>query len=116
MSEEPGNPFPELVEVTLGELQAAMAAGQLTARRLVEMYLERINALDQQGPALHAMLEINPEALTIADALDQERITNGPRGPLHGIPLLIKDNIATLDGMQTTAGSLALLGSRPPRD
>lgn len=116
MIEEPGNPFPELIEVTLDELQAAMAAGQLTARRLVEMYLERINALDQQGPALHAMLEINPEALTIADALDQERITKGPRGPLHGIPLLIKDNIATLDGMQTTAGSLALLGSRPPRD
>jgi len=116
MSEEPGNPFPELVEATLGELQAAMAAGQLTARRLVEMYLERINALDQRGPALHAMLEINPEALTIADALDQERATNGPRGPLHGIPLLIKDNIATVDSMQTTAGSLALLGSRPPRD
>ncbi len=116
MSEEPGIPFPELVEATLSELQEAMTRGQLTARRLVQMYLERIDMLDQRGPALHALLEINPEALTIADALDQERITNGPRGPLHGIPLLIKDNIATVDGMQTTAGSLALLGSRPPRD
>ncbi|MFL5627355.1 MAG: amidase [Ktedonobacteraceae bacterium] len=116
MSKEPGNPFPELIETTLSELQAAMMTGQLTARRLVEMYLERISALDQQGPTLRAVLEINPDALALADELDQERATNGPRSPLHGIPLLIKDNIATVDQMQTTAGSLALLGSRPPRD
>ncbi len=116
MSKEAGNPVPELIETTLSELQAAMTTGQLTARRLVEMYLERISALDQQGPALRAVLEINPDALALADELDQERSTEGPRGPLHGIPLLIKDNIATVDQMQTTAGSLALLGSRPPRD
>src|SRR5204863_4818942 len=96
--------------------QAAMTAGQLTARRLAEMYLERIHKIDQHGPTLQAVLEINPDALTIADELDQERQQKGPRGPLHGIPILIKDNIATADKMQSTAGSLALVGSRPPRD
>lgn len=109
-------PFADLEEKTISELQAAMEAGTLSARRLVEMYQQRIQALDQEGPALRSVLEINPDALTIAEMLDEERRTKGPRGPLHGIPILLKDNIATADRMQTTAGSLALLGSRPPRD
>src|SRR6266699_4567330 len=116
MSERFENPFAHLEEATIGELQAAMASGQLTARRLAEMYLERIQTLDKSGPTLNSILEVNPAALEIADALDQERQAGGPRGPLHGIPLLLKDNLATADRMQTTAGSLALLGSRPPRD
>jgi amidase len=116
MSEEPGGQFTQLEEATIVELQAAMNNGQLTAHQLVEMYLERIDALDQQGPELHSILEINPDTREIARALDQERSTKGPRGPLHGIPILLKDNIATADRMQTTAGSLALLGSRPPGD
>jgi len=105
-----------LEEATIVELQAAMTAGQLTARDLTQMYLERIQQIDQRGPKLNAIVEINPDALEIADALDHERKTKGPRGPLHGIPLLLKENIATADRMQTTAGSLALLGSRPARD
>src|SRR6266700_2871979 len=116
MSERFENPFEHLEEATIGELQAAMASGQLTARRLAEMYLERIQTLDKSGPTLNSILEVNPAALEIADALDRERQARGPRGPLHGIPLLLKDNLATADRMQTTAGSLALLGSRPPRD
>ncbi len=109
-------PFTELEERTISELRDAMEAGTLTSRRLVEMYLARIQALDQNGPALRSVLEINPDALAIADALDEEREVKGPRGPLHGIPILLKDNIATADRMETTAGSLALLGSRPARD
>lgn len=101
---------------TIAQLQAAMAGGTLTARRLVELYLERIAALDVNGPALHSVIETNPDALAIADQLDQERETGGPRGPLHGIPILLKDNIDTADRMHTTAGSLALLESRPARD
>ncbi len=116
MSHDLAGPFPELEEATIVELQAAMTTGKLTTRRLVEMYLERIRELDQGGPAINSVLEVNPEALEIAEALDRERQTKGPRGPLHGIPVLLKDNIATVDQMQTTAGSLALLGSRPPRD
>src|SRR5258708_2266222 len=108
-------PFIELEEKSINELQDAMAAGTLTSRQLVEMYQERIQALDQDGPALKSVLEINPDALAIADALDEERRTQGPRGLLHGIPILLKDNIATADSMQTTAGSLALLGARPAR-
>ncbi len=116
MTERFENPFAHLEEATIGELQEAMASGQLTARRLTEMYLERIQSLDKSGPTLNSILEVNPAALEIADALDQERQARGSRGPLHGIPLLLKDNMATADRMQTTAGSLALLGSRPPRD
>lgn len=116
MSEERENPHPQLEEVTLTELQTALTEGIFTARQLATMYIERIQALDRDGPGLKSVLEINPDALTIADALDQERATNGPRGPLHGIPILIKDSIATADQMQTTAGSMALVGSRPPRD
>lgn len=109
-------PFTQVEEKTIGELQEMMEAGALTSRRLVEMYQARIQAMDRDGPALRSVLEINPDALAIADALDEERRTKGPRGPLHGIPLLLKDNIATADRMETTAGSLALLGSRPARD
>jgi len=103
----------DLEEATVAQLQARMQAGTLTARTLTEAYLARIRELD---PQLHSVLEVNPEALAIADALDRERKEKGPRGPLHGLPILIKDNLATADKMQTTAGSLALLGVRPPRD
>jgi len=116
MSEEFHSPFSQLEETTIADLQAAMTSGQLTAQRLVEMYLDRIQALDKSGPTLNALLEINPDALEIARELDLERLNKGPRGPLHGIPLLLKDNIATMDKMETTAGSLALLGSRPRQD
>jgi len=106
----------DLEEATVAQLQQRMTSGQETARSLVDKYLTRIEALDRQGPALHAVIEINPEARSIADSLDAERKSKGPRGPLHGIPVLIKDNIATADGMMTTAGSLALEGARPPKD
>jgi amidase len=106
----------QLQEVTIAELQNAMAQGQLTSRQLTEMYIARIHEIDQNGPTLNAVIEINPDALEIATALDNERAQGNVRGPLHGIPILLKDNIATLDRMQTTAGSLALLNSRPPRD
>jgi amidase len=113
----PATPAPfELEEKTISQLQEGMKSGQYTARQLVEKYLARIEELDRKGPALHAVLETNPDALSIADALDAERKAKGVRGPLHGIPILIKDNIATADKMETTAGSLALVGGKPPRD
>jgi amidase len=105
-----------LEEATIATLQAAMNDGRLTASTLIRYYQERIQALDRSGPLLHAILELNPDALEIADALDQERKQQGARGPLHGIPVLLKDNIATTDSMQTSAGSLALLEARPPRE
>jgi amidase len=108
-------PF-ELDEVTLSELQKGMQAGTTTARSITEKYLERIKEIDREGPALRSVIEVNPDALSIADALDRERKEKGARGPLHGIPLLIKDNIDTSDRMATTAGSLALVGSKPPAD
>lgn len=106
----------QLEEATIAELQAAMTDGQITARQLAEMYIERIKTIDHAGPRLNSVIEINPDALEIADALDQERCQQGPRSPLHGIPILVKDNIATDDRMQTTAGSLALLNAKVPRD
>jgi amidase len=106
----------ELEEKTIAELQAGMRSGQYTAHSLVEQYLGRIDALDRQGPALRHVLEANPDALAIADALDAERRAGKVRGPLHGIPVLVKDNIDTADRMSTTAGSLALAGSRAARD
>src|SRR5829696_2173771 len=106
----------DLEEATLADLQARMTAGKETARSLVEKYTARIAQLDRQGPALRSVIELNPDAITIADQLDAERKQKGARGPLHGIPILIKDNIATNDRMMTTAGSLALEGVRPPRD
>jgi amidase len=106
----------ELDELTVAELADGMRSGKWTARGLVEKYLARIAALNQQGPALRCVLEINPDALGDAEALDAERRAKGPRGPLHGIPILVKDNVGTHDRMTTTAGSLALAGSIPPRD
>ncbi len=108
-------PF-DLEEATIADLQARMASGQETARSLVEKYTKRIGQIDRSGPSLRSILELNPEALGIADQLDAERKQKGPRGPLHGIPILIKDNIATSDRMTTTAGSLALEGLRVPHD
>jgi len=105
-----------VVEADVTALQAQMAAGKLTAVALTERYLERIKAIDKSGPKLNAIIELNPDAIEIARALDVERKTKGARGPLHGIPVLIKDNIATADKMQTTAGSLALVGAKAPRD
>jgi amidase len=103
-------------EATIAELQAAMVAGTLTSRRLVEAYIHRIRQIDLAGVQLNSVIEVNPDALAIAGQLDRERRGSGPRGPLHGIPILVKDNFATDDRMETTAGSLALLGSRVPRD
>jgi Asp-tRNA(Asn)/Glu-tRNA(Gln) amidotransferase A subunit family amidase len=103
-------------EATIAELQAAMAAGRLTARELTRAYLQRIRRIDHSGIQLNSVVEVNPDALDIAAELDGERRGGRDRGPLHGIPILVKDNFATRDRMQTTAGSLALLGSRVPRD
>ncbi|HEV2235077.1 MAG TPA: amidase [Ktedonobacterales bacterium] len=103
-------------EATLAQLQAAMTAGQVAARELVEWYLRRIATLDGAGPTLRAVIETNPDALEIAAALDAERAAGRVRGPLHGIPILLKDSIETADRMHTTAGSLALAGARPARD
>jgi amidase len=108
-------PF-ELDEITIPELQDGMKSGKFTARSLVEKYLARIDEIDKRGPAVNAIIELNPDALSIADALDQERNAQGARGPVHGIPILIKDNIDTADRMMTTAGSLALVGSKPRKD
>src|SRR5258708_27017902 len=109
-------PHAEVEEASIASLGAAMREGRLTARRLAEMYLERIQALDASGPRLRSIVESNPDALAIADALDRERAAMGPRGPLPAIPLVLKDNMDTADGMRTTAGSLALLEARPARD
>ena len=106
----------ELEEATLDQLSARMASGELTARALAEAYLERIEAIDRNGPALRSVLEVNPDAREIADALDRERTQGHVRGPLHGMPVMVKDNIDTADRMQTTAGSLALLGAKVERD
>ncbi len=111
----------ELEEITIPELQDGMKSGKYTARSLVEKYHARIEEVDtprkdKRGPATNAIIELNPDAVSIADALDQERKAKGPRGPLHGVPVLIKDNIDTADKMMTTAGSLALVGSKPPKD
>jgi amidase len=111
----PAAPF-HLEEATIAGLQAGLASGKYTARSLVAAYLQRIEDLDRKGPTLRAVLEANPDALAHAAALDAERKAKGPRGPLHGIPVLVKDNVATRDRMQSTAGSLALVGVAPPRD
>lgn len=106
----------ELQEWTISELQSLMNTGKLTARNLTQLYLERIDAIDRNGPKVNSIIETNPEALAIALSLDDERRNGKIRGPLHGIPILIKDNIDTHDQMQTTAGSLALEGHIAPRD
>jgi amidase len=102
--------------MTVQQLQDAMVSGRYTSHRLVELYTARINAMDRQGPELRSVIELNPDALTIADALDAERRSGRVRGPLHGIPVLIKDNIDTGDRMMTTAGSLALTGASAAHD
>ena len=103
-------------EITVAEVQAAMQSGRLTSVQLVETYLERIQAMDRTGPTLRAVEEINPDALAIARSLDQERQAGKLRGPMHGIPVLLKNNIATADKMETTAGALALVGAKPRED
>lgn len=103
-------------EITVTEVQQRMKNGQLTARALTEYYLKRIETLDKKGPKINSVIEVNPDALSIADAMDRERKQGKLRGPLHGIPVLIKDNIDTADKMQTTAGSLALAGHRAAKD
>ena len=108
-------PF-ELDEVDVAELQRSLASGERTSRSITELYLGRIEALNLQGPELRAIIETNPDALAIADDLDAERAAGNVRGPLHGIPVAVKDNIDTHDRMTTTAGSLALEGSIPEQD
>jgi amidase len=108
-------PF-EFDEATISDLQARMKSGEISARSLTQAYLDRINDVDKNGPVVNSVIEVNPDAITIAEALDKERKERGPRGPMHGIPVLIKDNIDTADKMLTTAGSLALVGSRPSQD
>lgn len=103
-------------EFDVDALQSLMQDGELSSRQLVQYYLDRIEAIDQRGPALNSMIELNPDALDIAAALDKERQLDGPRGPMHGIPVVLKANIDTADRMETTAGSLALNGHRPPAD
>jgi amidase len=106
----------ELDELTVVDLQKRMTSGADSAKTLCEKYIARIEALDKSGPGLRAVLEINPDALAIAERMDAERKAGKVRGPLHGIPVLIKDNIGTADRMQTTAGSLALVGAIPAND
>ena len=107
--------FP-LEEATIARLQEMMTSGKSTSEELVKLYFERIDKVDQGGPGLNAVIQKNPDARAIARELDNERKEKGPRGPLHGVPVLIKDNIDTADQMETTAGSLALLGSKPAKD
>jgi amidase len=109
-----GGPFP--LETSVAQLQQALDAGRISSASLARACLRRIEDIDRRGPRLRSVIELNPQALEIAGALDEERKAKGPRGPLHGIPVLLKDNIATGDRMSTSAGSLALDGVRAPRD
>jgi len=106
----------DLNEATVAQLQDMMAKKKLRSAELVDYYLRRIASLDQSGPTVNSVIEVNPDARDIANGLDQERRTRGPRGPLHGIPVLLKDNIDTHDKMQTAAGSLGLVGTAPTSD
>lgn len=106
----------ELNEATIDELQKRMQNGETTSHAITQLYLDRIQKIDKEGPKLNAVIELNPDALSIADALDKERKNGKLRGPLHGIPVLIKDNIDTADKMQTTAGALALEGNFAKQD
>jgi amidase len=117
--EQPGVPAPqafEFEEVTLSELQDAMQSGRKSSHAIVAAYLARVQEIDKTGPAVNSIIELNPDALETADRLDAERRAGRIRGPFHGVPVLIKDNIDTADKMQTTAGSLALVGSKPKQD
>lgn len=113
---KPSLPDFELDEVSIGDLQQQLQVGKLTSRSLVEKYSDRIKDLDQKGVKLNSVIELNPDAESIAATMDRERKERKIRGPLHGIPILIKDNIDTADRMLTTAGSLALIGSKPTQD
>lgn len=106
----------ELNEITIDELQKRMQSGQTTSHAITQLYLDRIQKIDKNGPELNSIIELNPDALAIADALDKERKNGKLRGPLHGIPVLIKDNIDTADKMQTTAGALAMEGNIAKKD
>jgi amidase len=110
------SPAFDLEELTISDLQQGLQSGKYTSRELVEKYSDRIADIDKKGPRLYAVIEMNPDAERIAVALDRERKEKGPRSPLHGLPILIKDNIDTQDRMMTTAGSLALVGAKPQRD
>jgi amidase len=113
----PAPPTPNgIVEAGVPQLQAAMQSGATTSAALVRLYLERIEAFDRAGPRINSVIELNPDAEAIAQERDRERQAGRLRGPLHGIPVLLKDNIATADRMQTTAGSIALLDAKAPRD
>jgi amidase len=100
----------ELNEESITSLQEKITAGKYSSEQITKLYLDRIDAIDKKGPMLNRVIEINPDAMSIAKAMDDERKSGKTRGPLHGIPVLIKDNIDTADKMQTTAGSLALEG------
>ena len=105
-----------LNEITIDQLQEKMKSGEYTSKSITEMYLKRIEAIDKSGPAINAVIEVNPDAVTIAEAMDKELKEGKIRGPLHGIPVLIKDNINTGDKMMTTAGALALVGNKASKD
>ncbi|QHL85941.1 amidase [Nibribacter ruber] len=106
----------ELSEATVQQLQDKMKSGELTSQKITQLYLDRIQAIDKNGPKLNSVIEVNPDALQIAEALDQERKNGKVRGPLHGIPILIKDNIDTKDKMSTSAGALALAENKASKD
>lgn len=106
----------EFDEITINELAKGIRSGKYTARSITEKYIKRIKEIDKSGPSINSIIELNPDALKIADILDVEFQEKGPRSLMHGIPVLIKDNIDTADRMQTTAGSIALLGSKPQKD
>src|ERR1700674_4013815 len=112
----PHSPSDPLEELSLADIEAAFADGRLTSQQLTQSYLARIERLDRHGPNLGAVIETNPRALEIAAGLDAERKSRGSRGPLHGVPILIKDNVETSDHMMSTAGSLALQGWYAPKD
>ena len=118
-TENKATPFADefaLNELTINDLQKKMQSGEYTSEAITQLYLDRIDAIDKKGPRLNAVIELNPDALTIAKAMDQERKDGKLRGPMHGIPVLIKDNIDTHDQMMTTAGSLALEGHKAAND
>jgi amidase len=120
VSTQPTTPFTpspfELEELTILQLHSALQSKKFTAHSLAEKYLQRIHGIDSSGPHLNSIIELNPDALSIAASLDAEQSSKGMRGPLHGIPVLIKDNLGTADRMSTTAGSLAMQGFTPPKD
>lgn len=114
--ESAGNAAFALEEITVDELQKGMRSGKYTSKYITTLYLQRIESIDKRGPAINSVIEVNPDALVIAEQMDKERKAGKVRGPLHGIPVLIKDNIDTADKMMTTAGALALVGNRALKD